>query len=164
MKKGFTLVELLIYLGLVGTVVTSLILWVLNLSAVRDKNYAAVEVAANSQFIVSELTREIRQAEAIIAPVAGAAATTLELDRPGALPNAIFRATGGTLYFEATGAPSLAISSREVEIADLVFRNLTGALDNRANVALQATVRFRNPASADFTYEREIITAVSNRL
>lgn len=162
--SGFTLIELLIYLALVSVVVTSLILWVLNLSAVRNKNYAAVEVEMNSRFIISVISRQVKEAEAIIAPAAGAVEPTLELDSPGALPNAILRTVNGTLYFEAAGAPPLAVSSRQVEIADLTFRNLTGAFDERANVIVRATVRFRDPASADFTYEREIITAVSNRL
>ncbi|MBI2097782.1 MAG: type II secretion system protein [Candidatus Vogelbacteria bacterium] len=164
MKRGFTLIELLIYLALVSVVVTSLILWVLNLSGVRNKNFAAVEVAANSQFVISEITREIKQAEAIVAPAAGAAGATLELDRPGALPNAVFRAVAGALYFEVVGNPPVAVSSSLVEVADLVFRNLTGAFDDRANVAVQAVVRFRDSASGDFAYEREINTAVSNRL
>ncbi len=164
MKQGFTLVEFLIYIALVSAVVTSLILWILNLSAVRNKNYAAVEVAANNQFIISELTREIKQAVAIIAPAAGAAGAALELDRPGLLPNAIFRAVNGTLYFEVTGNPALALSSRPVEIVDLVFSNLTGAFDDRANVAVQAVIRFRDPASADFTSRRELRIAAGNRL
>ncbi len=163
-NHGFTLIEFLIYLALVSVVVTSLILWVLSLTGVRNKNYAVGEVTANRQFILSILTREVKQAEAIIAPAAGATGATLELDRPGALPNAIFRVVDGRLYFEVAGNPPLAVSSRQVEIADLMFRNLTGAFDNRANVAVRAIVRFRDPASIDFTSEREIITAVSNRL
>lgn len=163
-SRGFTLVELLIYIALVSVVVTSLILWVLSLAGVRNKNYAAGEVEANRQFILSVLTREVKQAEAIVAPAAGAAGATLELDRPGGLPNAIFRAVDGTFYFEVVGNTPLAVSSPQVEIADLVFRNLTGALDDRANVAVQAVIRFRDSESGDFASRREIITAVSNRL
>jgi len=164
MKRGFTLVEFLIYIALVSVVVTSLILWVLSLAGVRDKNYAVGEVQSNAQMILSIVERGVKQAEAIIAPAAGTAGVTLELDRPGALPNAIFRVVDGTLYFEVTGSPSLAVSSRQVAIMDLVFRNLTGAFDNRANVAVRAIVRFRDQASTDFASRREIITAVSNRL
>ena len=163
-KEGFTLIELLIYIALLSAIVTSLILWVLNLSGVRDKNYAAVEVESNRQFVASIITREIKQADAIVAPAAGATAATLELDRSGVLPNAIFRVSGGTLYLEVVGNSLIPISSRQVEVTNLEFRNLTDAGDGRGSVWIRIGLRYRDASSSEFNYERELTFTVSNRL
>ncbi|MEK7209102.1 MAG: prepilin-type N-terminal cleavage/methylation domain-containing protein [Patescibacteria group bacterium] len=162
--RGFTLIELLIYLALVSAVVTTLILWVLNLSGVRNKNYAAAAVAANRQFIASVITREIKQADVVIAPAAGATSATLELKRPGALPDVIFDVTNGTLYLTVVGNPPVAVSGRQVEIVNLEFKNLTGSGDDRENIWSQAIIRYRNPASKEFEYERPLTFTTSNRL
>ncbi|HEY4524159.1 MAG TPA: hypothetical protein VJL36_00130 [Candidatus Paceibacterota bacterium] len=162
--QGFTLIELIIYIALTSAVLVSLILWVLNLSGVRDKNYAAVEVETNRQFIASVISREIKQAGAIIAPLPGATSDFLELDRSGARPNIIFRAISGTLSREEIGQSPVAISSRQVEITNLEFKNLTSAAAARGNVTLRALVRFRNPAAGEFTSERALIVTASNHL
>lgn len=161
---GFTLVELIIYIALTSAVVTSLILWVLNLSGVRNKNYSAAAVEANRQFIASIITREIKHADAVTQPAAGASGATLELDRPGALPNAIFNLTAGILYLEIVGNAPVAVSDASVEITNLEFRNLTDAGDSRGSVWVHANLRYRDSSSNDFNYERELTLTASNRL
>jgi len=162
-KEGFTLIELLIYLALVSAVVTSLILWVLNLSGVRDKNYVATEVESNRQFIAATIMHEIKQADAIIAPAAGATGATLELDRPDPLPNLIFNLTAGTLYLEVVGSAPIPISSRPVEIINLEFQNLSGVGTSRDYVTTRLDLRYRDSPSNEFQYERGLTFTTSNR-
>lgn len=163
-NQGFTLIELLIYLALVSAVVTSLILWVLNLSGLRDKNYVTAEVTTNRQFLSSFIAREVRQAAAVLLPTPGAAGAVLNLGRPGALADAAFYVSAGTLYFEVLGQAAVPVTSRQVEIANLEFRNLAGPFDDRANVVVFGLVRFRNPSSPEFRSEQPFLVSVSQRL
>ena len=161
--EGFTLVELLIYLGLVSLVVTSLILWVLSLAGVRDKNYVVTEVQSNAQMILSVIEREVKQARTIISPLPGASGVTLELARPSPAPNLKFEVIDRSLWLTVVGSPSIKVSSRQVEIANLTFTNLAAPTDGRANVRVSFTVRSRDPASTDFVSGTDLVTAISAR-
>ena len=64
----------------------------------------------------------------------------------------------------AVGRAPVPIPSRQVEITNLEFKNLTSAAAARGNVTLRALVRFRNPAAGEFTSERALIVTASNHL
>ena len=163
MKKGFTLVEFVIYLTLVSLVLTSLVIWILSLGAVRDKNYVAVEVEANAQIVTSIIAREVRAATAIVNPPAGSAATVLELTRPSPEPGRKFELLDGVLWLTTAGQAAVQVSGGAVELTNLLFTNLAEPNDARDNLRASFTLRYREPASADFAYEIEVRTVISLR-
>ncbi|MEK7585060.1 MAG: type II secretion system protein [Patescibacteria group bacterium] len=163
MRKGFTLIEFLIYLALVGTVVTSLSLWVLSLADSRNRNYATTEVETNAEIILDWFNREVKQASAVVVPTALATSTTLELDRPGTAPNLIFRETNGTMELVIVGGSVTPISSPQVVVRDLVFRHFAPAGGGRSSVGLHFVLGYRAADSADFRRERVVDVTVGLR-
>lgn len=63
--KGFSLVELIVYIGIIALVSTSLMMFSIALSNSRQKALAASEVEANAKIVLNYLSRTIRSARAI---------------------------------------------------------------------------------------------------
>jgi Tfp pilus assembly protein PilW len=63
--KGFSLMELIVYIGIIALVSTSLVLFSVALSNSRQKALAASEVEANAKIVLNYLSRTIRSARAI---------------------------------------------------------------------------------------------------
>ena len=64
-NKGFTLVELIVYIGILALVTTSLVLFSVALSNTKQKALAASEVEANIKIVLNYLNRSIRSARSI---------------------------------------------------------------------------------------------------
>jgi len=64
-NKGFTLVELIVYIGILALVTTSLVLFSIALSNTKQKALAASEVEANIKIVLNYLNRSIRSARSI---------------------------------------------------------------------------------------------------
>lgn len=62
---GFSLVELIIYIGILALISTSLVLFSISLSNYRQKALAASEVEANTKIVLNYLNRYIRSARSI---------------------------------------------------------------------------------------------------
>jgi type II secretory pathway component PulJ len=65
LRKGFSLMELIVYIGIIALVSTSLVLFSVALSNSRQKALAASEVEANAKIVLNYLSRTIRSARAI---------------------------------------------------------------------------------------------------
>lgn len=65
LSKGFSLMELIVYIGIIALVSTSLVLFSVALSNSRQKALAASEVEANAKIVLNYLSRTIRSARAI---------------------------------------------------------------------------------------------------
>lgn len=63
--RGFTLVELIVYIGILALVTTSLVLFSIALSNTKQKALAASEVEANIKIVLNYLNRSIRSARSI---------------------------------------------------------------------------------------------------
>jgi len=61
-KSGFTLIEIVIYVAIMGLVLSALIMFFLTIGNNRDKAYSASEVEANAKITLNEISSLIRQA------------------------------------------------------------------------------------------------------
>ncbi len=64
-KRGFSLMELIIYIGIIALVSTSLVLFSLALSNYRQKALAASEAESNAKIVLNYLNRYLRSARSI---------------------------------------------------------------------------------------------------
>lgn len=79
MKKGFTLIELIIYMGLLGillTIMSEVFIGILNLKLASESNS---QVVLDGNFIQTRLTYDVHRAERIIAPDIGQTGGVLTL-------------------------------------------------------------------------------------
>ena len=161
-NQGFTFIETLIYLAIVGVVISSFISFSLSITAARNKAYVVQEVQANTRMALGLIARTIRQAGGVLNPASGTAAGSLTLDMPGPDPDIMFSLTSGILYItEGVGDP-VAITSDEVNIVNLVFTNLALSTD-KDNIRVEITAEYGNSGSLEYAYSQSLRTAVSIR-
>lgn len=162
-KNGFTLVETLIYIAIIGVVTISFISFSISISNSRNKNYVVQEVQANIRFSLAKISEKIRGAENVLSPAEGNSSTTLELDMPGAEPDLTFRVNEGVLELvQGVGSP-IPLTSDEVKVSNLKFFNHSSSGETE-NVGINLKIDYRsNNSDKEFSYSREHKTAVSLR-
>lgn len=136
-QQGFTLVELLIYIGLlmVMLLIFTEILTTIIESQIRSTNTS--NVADDGRYIYSRLIYDVGRAEAIIDPsYFGSTSAKLELKIDGNV--ATYSATNGTLELtDTTGTRSL--SGYGTRITDLLFTKV-GSSSAHETVRLNFTI------------------------
>ncbi len=150
-QRGFTLFELLIYVGIVGLILLTLGLSLINLLYGRVKVRAISEVLSNARLIEQQLSDAARHAEGI-----NVGASTFNSD-PGVLSlnmeNAqvdptIFSLSSdnGILQVSEAGTQDVSITTNNVQVTNLVFHNLTGSGDMGV-IQVEYTLQANNPAN-----------------
>mgnify|MGYP001609809147 CR=1 FL=1 len=161
---GFTLVEFIIYIAILGLMVVGLVLFALSMISVRTKVYTSQNVQANARIALDIISQKIHSAQSINigASTFGVDPGTLSLQIAG-VPTVInLDANDGRLQIKEGAAAPVYLTDREVQITNLVFTNLTQA-NEREHIRIDLTVRYANPTSVDYSYSWSGRTAASLR-
>lgn len=162
MQKGFTLIEVLIYIAIIGIVVSGFIAFALSINSSRAKTYVAQEVQANTRTALDLISQKIRLADNVVSPIEGDSASSLELDMSDPDPNLIFGVTDGVLGIaEGVGDP-IPITSDEVNVSNLTFTNLAVS-GERDNIRVEITIEYLGDGSKEYEYSQSLQTAISLR-
>lgn len=164
---GFTLIEVLVYVGVIGGILTSFILFSLSVSESRQKAYVAQEVQGSLRTSVDIVTGRLRAATGV-----NTGSSTFDVD-PGILslvmadptknPTIIdLSADDGSLRItEGAGSPEILTGPR-ISVTHLVFRDLTVPSSGRENIGIELTFSAIGDGQAH-TYSKSARTSVSIR-
>lgn len=165
-KYGFTLIEITIYIAIIGGLFTVLVSFVLSISSSRNKSYAQQEVNANARIILSEISRKIKSANGI-----NYSSSTFDV-HPGAIslsmtsstlnPTIINLDSSGRLIIRQGFGDPLYVSSQRVAITNLIFTNLANDA-NHENIGINIGFAFFSSSSLDYSFAGSLQTAVSLR-
>ncbi|MDO8515597.1 MAG: prepilin-type N-terminal cleavage/methylation domain-containing protein, partial [bacterium] len=117
-KKGFTIVELLVYCGLLAvllTVLTNVFMSIINLQLETESSSG---LAQDSQYLLSRLTYDFRRANSISSPILGGTSGTLTIIIGGVTYQ--YKITDGNLVVTPGGQ----LNSFQTKISNLSFSNL----------------------------------------
>jgi len=167
-QSGFTLIETLIYIAIVGMVVTSIVSFSLAVSSTRTKTYVVQEVQANTRIALEIIGQKIRMADSV-----DVASSTFGTD-PGVL---VLRMSDGSIdptiidldsddgflrIKEGSDSP-LYLTSKQVVVDSLLFTNLT-ASSSHGNIRVEMNASFNDPGtSVEYNYTQNVQTAVMLR-
>lgn len=167
-QSGFTLIETIIYLAIVGSVMTSFLYFSIAIFDYRNKSYVAEEVQANERMVINLISQKIRSAKDV-----NVASSTFNIS-PGALSLAMDDASKNPTIFglsqndgilqitEGTGT-AMAVTSKNVKMSSLIFSNLTLASTTK-NIKINMTIDYNNRSQdIKFNYSDDLETAVSLR-
>lgn len=144
-KKGFTIVELLLYIGIVSVIVFSLSIFVTLVISVRTKNQTVLLVEQEGAAIMQNITQTIRNSSAINQPLAGATGATLSLEELNSSLNpTVFDLSNGALRIKEGTSQPIDLSSSMVTVSGLSFSNLTRT-GTFGTVRVQFTISRNNP-------------------
>ena len=167
-KKGFTLIETIIYVGIIGLILSGFISFSVVIADSRNKNYVTQEVQANFRSAFDLITKKIKEADSINVGAStfnsDPGVLSLAMDDAGENPTIInLSQDDGVLQIKEGSSEPVAIVSDEIRVTNLVFTNLSTA-SPRENVRIELTLEFNNQASdVEFNYSESFQTAVSLR-
>ena len=137
-QKGFTLVEFLIYAGIVVFVMTALTLTAINILHARVRITSIEEVAQNGRFATEKMTHTIRNAESI----ESASGNSLVLEVPSSRddPTEFTVEDSRLVIIKGERDPSV-LTTGMVIISDLDFSQIS-----ETAVEAEMVVEFYNPS------------------
>lgn len=163
-QLGFTLVEMLLYVAVLGTLVFGLSALFADSVDLRVKNKSISEVNDQGTFAMDYISQTIRNATAITSPAAGGTGSSLTLTVPtGALSPTVFNLSGTTLRVtEGVGSP-VNLTGSGVQISALTVKNLTRS-GTLGVVQVSFTVTSTNGTGRNpFDYSKTFVTSMAIR-
>lgn len=149
MRKGFTLIELIISIAIISIFLISVIFLSLQFVEESQKARSFQEVQQNGRFAMERMLQEIRAASDL-----NTGASTFNT-HPGVLSLAvddatknptIFDVSGGQLRIKQGTGSALPLTSTKVQVTNLVFKNFSVA-NRTKNIKISLTVEHDNPAN-----------------
>lgn len=128
-KSAFTLTEVLLYAGLMGVIMGSVVLLTYATVQARARAQAGLIVNQNLRFALARMTARMHAADQISIPASGSS-STLNLVLTDASKNpTIFSLSGGNVLMREGSQSDLRLTSDELEIAQLTFTRISGPPD-----------------------------------
>jgi len=154
-EKGYTLLELLLYIAIIGVLLTAVTTFFGVTADARVKNQTVAEVNDQATSIMDYMTQTIRNATSITSPAAAASGVSLTLVVPtGSLSPTVFSLSGTTLQVKEGAAAAVPLTSNDVQISSLTFMNLTRS-GTSGTVQISFTINRVNPGSHnEFDYQK----------
>jgi prepilin-type N-terminal cleavage/methylation domain-containing protein len=154
-KRGFTLIEVLLYMAVSSVIIFTLASVLYILTPAQAKNRTVIEVEEQGLFVTQEIIKRIREAEGVTAPSAGVSAATLTLDTASTSTDpVVFTLSSGVLQLEEAGGGAVSLTNDRVTVSGLSFSNLSKA-DTPGVVSFEFTLTHINPELRnEFDYEQ----------
>lgn len=136
--------ELLLYVGLSGTVVIMYSVLLFSAQSSREKSEVALEVNEQLRFAVSAIERDVTDADSLDYPLPGTASSSLSLSSQDVSRNPVaFRLDSGRIY-QDEGALSNPLTSSRVSVESLDFR--ASAIGSSTIIQVAISMRSHNPS------------------
>ncbi len=158
-QKGFTLVEMLIYIGLLSLLLVVMVDLFASSLDVQLESQATAGVDMDAKFILSRLTSDIRKADTIVTPTLESTPSgTLTVTRGGITQT--YATQSGVLVYTASGNTS-SLNSFETTIKNISFRQV-GNNGGKTAIQISATVQSKTTRTSG-KEERKIETTIGLR-
>lgn len=161
---GFTLIEFMLYIGLIGILVTFIGAVGLNVLFGKAKLSTIEEVGQNARFSLETIIRSIENAESIVTPTVGATSSTLTLVMASTtLHPTVFDLSSSTVRREEGSGGTIAFTSGNVVVSDLSFSNVSYA-GTPGTVRIEMTIALENPENRqEYEFEKTFYTSATVR-
>ena len=154
--KGFTLVELLIYMGLISILMVMITQLFGSIFDVKVESEASSSVEQDGRFIFSRLIHDIQRSTAITTPLSyGASSSSLVLTIEGV--SYTYAVSGGTLQL-TNDIGTNSVNSSQTAVSDMTFQKIG---DETANETVQisftiSSIAQRTSGSEVRTYQTTV--------
>lgn len=126
-QKGFTLLEFVLYIGLLAIIVTAAVMFTLQFVIAQSKAQVYAQAARNAEFAMERIRIEVEEADAVNA------GTTVYVSNPGTLSLAnavsgnnptVFTVTNGQLTVQQGAGAAIALTEPGVNVTEFTITNL----------------------------------------
>jgi len=154
--RGFSLLELIVYMGILSLVSVILTSSFFALSTGRAKSEARSEVDASMRFAMTRILQDIKSASAVIAPTTGTS-TTLSLQVGS--DTVVYGASVGQLQRTLNATPAERLTGSAVVLQQLLFTrsdNYNSVLAaTTTTIQVDLTLRY-NASSPEWSYASSV--------
>ncbi|MCH8741572.1 hypothetical protein IH779_01600 [Patescibacteria group bacterium] len=160
--KSFTLIELIIYIAIIGVVLIFMSGFLWNIIFGNIKETAYQEVQQNARFALTKITQETKKAAGINNPSPGNSAPSLSLAMAAShLDPTVFDVVDGKLRITQGASGPYALTSDQVIVSNLQFTNLSYP-DTPGTVRAEMTIEHINPsARTEYAASINLISSIS---
>lgn len=121
-QQGFTLIEIIVYSGIMVAFVTTTLLSLQQMLGSSDRVKQQRELNENHRFLVQKLNWAFSNVQAINSPAAGASAASISINQLNFGSNPIvLDVLDGVMRIATGGGPAVALSNSYVSVSDLAF-------------------------------------------
>lgn len=147
-RKGFTLIETIIYAGLFSVIISLVLVGVFQIIESQDRAQAIVETQEEANFIMRKIRWALLGVQSINQPLAGTTSSLLSVNKFNFGQNpVIFDVASDSIRLATGGGGSLTLNSRDVKIVSLVFEHIPQSGDIPPAIKTELTVEFNRDAS-----------------
>ncbi len=163
-QKGFTLVELLLYVAIAGIILLTISLFLQTLLESRVKNQTIAEVEQQGLQAMQLITQTLRNAAVINSPSTGTGTTTLSVNTyTGANNPTVFDVSGGVLRVKEGAAAAIPLTNSRVTVSTLSFQNFSRS-GTAGTIRIQFTLSYVNPSGRnEYSYSQIFYASASLR-
>jgi type II secretory pathway pseudopilin PulG len=161
-QQGYTLIELLLYVAMIGALLTTVTYFFGTVVDARVKNQTVTEVNDQGTALMDYVTQTVRNATAVTAPTTGVSASSLTLTVPtGSLSPTVFSLTGAapiTVQVKEGTGSLVPLTNDKVQVSGLTFKNLSRA-STPGVVQISFTLSRVNPNGRnEYDYQKTFTT------
>ncbi len=146
-QKGFTLVELILYVAICSILLLTISSFLSFLLGARVRSQAITEVNQQGFQVMSLMTQTIRNGRSIQSPSMGNSSSTLSITTGDALLNpTVFTMSSSTVITIKEGSKTiLPLTNSRVEVSALTFQNVSSASSTEKIIRISFTIDYLNP-------------------
>ena len=163
-NRGFTIIEVLIYISISTMLLFALSSFIVSILETRERSKMISEVEKQGIYIMEVMTRNVREAQTINNPEVGNFSESLSLNLTEAEKNpTIFNLEDGKIIFQQGSNPPMDLHNNLITIEDLKFTNLSRP-DTPGIVQIQFTLKYNYLTNRPiYNYEKKFQSSVSLR-
>lgn len=167
MKKGFTLIETIVYVAILSVMATAFLTMSINMMSLKSKGVAQGELSSNLRFISQKINYEIRNSRDISATTASSITLTMA---DSARNPTVFDLSGGDIrmgFGSGGSCPSTSpcvLNSSMFNISAFTVNNLSSGDSKTQNIEYTITGNYiNNTGRADFAANGSVTDSVEVR-
>jgi Tfp pilus assembly protein PilW len=162
--RGFTLVEILLYVALMSIMVFSISQLFFTVTGVKIKSRTITEVEQQGVQAMQYMTQTIRNATGVTSPLTGSNGPSLTITVADVSKSpTIFTLVSGTLYVQEAGGATIPLTSSRVVVSALTFQNLSRSSTSRI-VRIAMTVQYNSASPLnEYQYSQTFVDSAGIR-
>ncbi len=123
-QNGFTLIEMVLYVGMMAVIMLGMVEFVFVMMQTRVKNEVMSEVESQGLMVMESIIYTIQNGEGINSPSAGGSGASLSLDVQGAADDpTVYDLSSDTIRVEVASGGAIDMTSSRVVASGLSFTN-----------------------------------------
>lgn len=154
--KGFTLVEMILYVSLCSILLLTLSTFLSFLLGARIKSQTIAEVNQQGAQIMQLITYTIRNGKSVDTPLVGGSSSTLLITKGIPLLDPTVFSASGTVFFikEGSNAP-IALTNSRVGVSSLVFQNISSTSSTETIIRMSFVLDYLNQGGrSEYSYTK----------